>query len=679
MPGTSNLTEPREKNSSKISLSVDDLHISSSESDPFGGDNEDGDPDFEISNFIPKKNQKVDLQSSLSDSSSSSQDVTKKRKTRKRLSNPDNWQRNKIKRQRNSGKAYTDWKGKERPEKKIKASCTCRLKCVEKINEERRSVIFKAFWDLKDINRQRDYISKYVQCNRKARNRKRKPEDQEEQDEHDNNSRRTFTYIYYLPTEISRVQVCKIYFLNTLGISAQTVRTVFNKMSSAGNVTEDRRGKACKNSMLDESVKQSVRDHINMFQTIDSHYCRQKTERKYLPPTLNVSKMFTLYEEYCLENNVIKKATEGMYRHIFTTEFNMSFFLPKKDLCDVCHKYENSLPEGKLIMEEEYQRHIENKSLARNLKNADKEKAKEHASFCAAVFDLQQVLAVPKTEVGVAYYKLKMSTFNFTVFNLASKEAFCYMWHECIGKRGSSEIGSCLLLFIEHHVRNGITEFSFFSDNCPGQNRNKFLFSLYNYVTQKYSIKIQHTFLERGHTQSEGDSVHSVIEKAARNIPVYTPDQWYTLVRTSKRKNPYVVIEMGQENIFDLKMLQQKTSLNWDKNETNEKVYWNQIKMVKTSPEDTNIIFYKDSYKDEPMFKKIFILKRGRKSIQVNMKEIQLQQLYKELIPLTKKKYEHLRFLCDKNAILRPYHTFFQNLPFGEHIREPNASDDDDN
>lgn len=649
--------------------------MSSSESDPYGGDDEDLDPDFKISDQIPRKN-RVDLDESVSDSSTSSLQPKKKQKTRKRLINQDNWKRNKIKTLRNSGKAYTDWKGKNRPEKKIKAPCrNCRLKCTEKISEEQRNIIFKAFWELKDINRQRDYISKYVHCNKKARNRKR---NNEETDENENNiSRRTFTFLYYLPNETSNVQVCKIFFLNTLSISSQTVRTVFNKMSSVGNITEDRRGKATKNSLLDESVKQSVRNHINMFETIDSHYCRQKTSRKYLPPTLNISKMFTLYEEYCLEKSIEKKATESMYRHIFSTEFNLSFFLPKKDLCDICHEYESSNHEEKLVIQEEYQQHIANKNLARKLKDTDKEKAQKNASFCAAVFDLQQVLSAPKTEVGLAYYKLKMSVYNFTVFNLASKEAFCYMWHECIGKRGSSEIGSCLLLFIKQQVQNGVTEFSFFSDNCPGQNRNKFLFSLYNYLTQKYGIKIRHTFLQRGHTQSEGDSVHSVIEKAARNVPVYTPDQWYTLVRTSKRKNPYVVIEMSQENIYDLKKLQQTTSLNWEKNECNEKICWNQIKTVQTDPELPNTILYKDSYKDEDAFKKLNILKKGRKLLEVENKEVQLQQLYKELIPLTKKKYEHLQFLCDKKVILSQYHIFFRNLPFNEQYnRETNDSDD---
>lgn len=456
-----------------------------------------------------------------------------------------------------------------------------------------------------------------------------------------------------------------------------TVRTVFNKMGSTGHVTEDRRGKAHKNSLLDESVKQSVRDHINMFETINSHYCRNKSERKYLPATLNISKMFTLYEEYCSENNIDKIATETMYRHIFVTEFNLSFFIPKKDLCEDCNKYENSLPDEKLEMEEKYQQHIENKNLARNLKNADKEKSKINASFCSAVFDMQQVLQVPKTEVGVAYYKLKLATFNFTVFELASKKGYCYMWHECIGKRGSSEIGSCLILFIEHHIRNGVKKFSFFSDNCPGQNRNKFLFSLYNYLTQRHSIIIQHTFLEKGHTQNEGDSMHSVIEKSARNIPVFTPDQWYTLVRTSKRKNPYAVIEMTQENIFDLKKLQQKTSLNWEKNEMNERVNWNQLKIIKTNPEEPHVIFYKTGYKDEDGFKKLCLLRKGRKSMEFNVKEICLQRLYNALLPLNKKKYDHLQYLCRKHVILPAYHNFFNNLPFGENVRVADVSDDD--
>lgn len=180
--------------------------MSSSESDQFGGDDEDADPDYEI-NLNPQRNRFL----RISHSSDTSPDQEEKKKTRKRKRNPESWRRNEIKRLRNSGAAYKDWNGKQRPEKKIKATCTnCRLKCSEKINEEHRNSIFKAFWDFRDINRQRDYISKYVHCSKKARNRKRQV--QNEDNEHDGNSRRSLTFTYYLPVETSKTQVCKTFF-----------------------------------------------------------------------------------------------------------------------------------------------------------------------------------------------------------------------------------------------------------------------------------------------------------------------------------------------------------------------------------------------------------------------------------------------------------------------------------
>lgn len=195
------------------------------------------------------------------------------------------------------------------------------------------------------------------------------------------------------------------------------------------------------------------------------------------------------------------------------------------------------------------------------------------------------------------------------------------MWYECLGKRGSSEIGSCLLLFIQHYIQNGIKKFSFYPDNCSGQNRNKFLFSLYNFVSQKYSIKIRHTYLEKGHTQSEGDSVHSVIERAARPIPIYTPDQWSTVVRTAKKKQPlYIVNELNQENIFDLKELQVQSTMNWDRDEENEKVYWNKIKIIEVSHCLPNILLFKESYNKDTPFKKINLTKKDGNQLRLTFR-----------------------------------------------------------
>ncbi|KAJ8949696.1 hypothetical protein NQ314_008159 [Rhamnusium bicolor] len=608
--------------------------------------------------------------------SNGNDDRKKVKLVRKKQKHPEEWRRNVIKKCKNSGKSYVNWKGKNIPSRNMKAPCrNCRLKCTEKIDSESRKEIFTNYWALSDVNRQRDYIARFVEFKPKSRNRKRTHRYECEVEE---GSRRVMTFFYFLPNKdnTGKIKVCKKFFLNTLDISSQVIKTVRNKMGNSGQIEEDKRGRVARNSKVSDETKRCVRRHINSFEAVDSHYCRKNSNRLYLPPTLSVSKMYDLYLEFCKDNSISEIASESIYRQIFTHEFNISFFSPKKDLCDICHKYMTSDANEKFLIQEEFDKHLENKNLARDKKNIDKERASKELSFCAAVFDLQQILPVPKTDVGLAYYKLKLSNYNFTVYSLGTKDCYCYMWHECIANRGSSEIGSCLLLFITNQIKNnGVKEFSFYSDNCVGQNRNRFIFALYNYLSQKYQIIIRHTFLERGHTQNEGDSAHSVIERAAKNIPIYTPDQWITLVRTARRNKPYHVQEITQENVYDLKDLLQKSTLNWEKDEINEKVLWQKIRIVESNVEFPNILLFKYEYSEEH-YKKINLLQKGRKRIEATViNAMVLKQLYTKSLPITKKKYEHLMFLCKKGAITPQYHCFFEDLP---HTTETQVSDSED-
>lgn len=234
---------------------------------------------------------------------------------------------------------------------------------------------------------------------------------------------------------------------------------------------------------------------------------------------------------------------------------------------------------------------------------------------------------------------------------------------------------SCLLKFVESHVKKGVQEFSFFSDNCSGQNRNKYLFAMYSYLSQKYIIKIRHTFLEPGYTQNEGDCVHSVIEKAARNIPIYTPEQWYSVVRTAKRKAPfYEVCELSQKDVFDLKKLQSEIAINFDKDVENRKVFVSKFKILQFDPEFPNFLFFKLNYEDD-QFTKLNLIEKGRRSLKdLNINIIELKPIFTKKIPIQKKKYDHLQFLCGKGAITSHYHDYFKQLPF----TTGNEEDDDD-
>ncbi|CAG9816238.1 unnamed protein product [Phaedon cochleariae] len=638
-----------------------------SEEDPYNTD--------EDSDYVPTEEEENDdrnertMEGSEERTEKEMEPTMKIQRTRKRRADPKNWRRNVIKRLKNTGKEYKNWKGNTVSGRKLKPPCpgTCRLKCSMKWSETNRQDIFDDFWHLGDITLQRNFISKYVDYNIKSRERISIKSGEEHQ-----GSRRQFTFVYHLPNfdkKSGRIQVCQTFFLNTLSISHQMVKTVGKKVENTPGIVEsDLRGKIKCNSRLPDEVKQSVRSHIDNFQPIESHYCRKNSSKTYLPSTLNITKMYELYSKYCQENN-LPMAKECIYRKIFCEEYNISFFQPKKDQCGLCTNYNNSNENEKCEMQENFNSHVQNKNLARENKENDKERAKVDKQFCAAVFDLQQV---PKIEVGEAYYKRKLSTYNFTIYDLGQNKGICYMWYESVAARGACEIGSFLYMFLIDGIKSGIREFSLYSDNCAGQNRNRFIYSLYFYVSHKYKVIINHKFLESGHTQNEGDSVHSVIERASKSIPLYTPGQWYTLARTACRKSPYKIIEVSQDNVYDLKDLLQNTTINWDKGTDNEKVKWNQIKLIRTDTQNDGFLFFKYNYSDE-QFSTINLLKKGRKAISYP-EEYELKILRSKHLPISKEKYNDLIFFCNKNAIPKEYHNFFMNLHFS---RTTNQQEDD--
>lgn len=68
--------------------------------------------------------------------------------------------------------------------------------------------------------------------------------------------------------------------------------------------------------------KDIIRDHIKMFPCRESHYFKNKFNRKYfLNPDLSISTMYGLYKNHCTENN-LNILSEFMYRKIFVEKFN---------------------------------------------------------------------------------------------------------------------------------------------------------------------------------------------------------------------------------------------------------------------------------------------------------------------------------------------------------------------
>lgn len=192
------------------------------------------------------------------------------------------------------------------------------------------------------------------------------------------------------------------------------------------------------------------------------------------------------------KNGAENFATISHYRKIFNEDFKIKFHKPKKDQCDECTAYKNSTDQQKENMEPAFQKHIDNKNGARKEMNSDKELAQRDKTVCVVNVDLQKVLSLPKAEISCLYYKRKVSVYNFTIFNMASHEGFCFVWDEPTGKRGANEIASCIFSFLNDMSVKGYKKFIFWSDNCGGQNRNQYLFSMYIYAAKLLKIEITH-------------------------------------------------------------------------------------------------------------------------------------------------------------------------------------------
>lgn len=381
---------------------------------------------------------------------------------KKRQKHKENWtiiQRKKLK---NEGKAYENYKGKQIAEKSLGETCgkTCRYKCTENIDANQREKIFTKFWKLGDRKKHWEFVIKYSKKVPKGRNTT-------EETKH----KRENTFVYYLPnSEKEPKRVCRKMFLSTISSGERIVTTAWKKYDGEIAVAEDKRGKyEHRPRVIDDMMVQSVKDHVNSIDRVESHYTRKDSKKLYLNNITSTAQMFRLYEEWCgwYPGKYTNKANKRQYRDIVNANFNLAFHLPKKDRCDICHVFDNN----EFPNEEEKQRfieHKEHKKKARALKNADKADGSTNEKLVVATFDFQKVLQTPHGEVSTFYYKRKLNAFNFTVYDVNKKAAVCYMWHEVIAKKGANEVSSCLYAFIKENAEKEVEEFRFWSNNCAG-------------------------------------------------------------------------------------------------------------------------------------------------------------------------------------------------------------------
>lgn len=99
-----------------------------------------------------------------------------------------------------------------------------------------------------------------------------------------------------------------------------------------GVIESDQRGKHKNRPFkVPDNLKNDARAHISSFPTMESHYCREHSQKKYLEEGLSIARMYRMYQMQLKDKGETNCVSRQMYTNIFNTEFNYSFFKPKKD------------------------------------------------------------------------------------------------------------------------------------------------------------------------------------------------------------------------------------------------------------------------------------------------------------------------------------------------------------
>ncbi|KAJ8365576.1 hypothetical protein SKAU_G00144070 [Synaphobranchus kaupii] len=127
------------------------------------------------------------------------------------------------------------------------------------------------------------------------------------------------------------------------------------------------------------------------------------------------------------------------------------------------------------------------------------------------------------------------------------------VWHEGIAHRGSVEVASCLMKWVQFSfaplVKPKERKLVIFSDRCCGQNNNWRMLNLMALLTSMgYFTEIEHKFMVSGHSFLPCDRSFAIIEKRRKVSTLHTPEDFTEMIIQSKQEHPFRVMQMKSED-----------------------------------------------------------------------------------------------------------------------------------
>ncbi|EDS38009.1 conserved hypothetical protein [Culex quinquefasciatus] len=471
-------------------------------------------------------------------------------------------------------------------------------------------------------------------------------------------------------------------FKSTFDVGDATIRTIAQQLSN-GMPTDDGRLTNKSNKIVDPKHVEFIRTHIQSFPASESHYNVAKSEKMYYNSDLNLSIMYRLYKTEC--EGKYEPVCYDTYRLIFKP-MKISFRKPRVDTCGECDKLflQAKLSEGeqKEQILAQHAEHRKKGDLIYQEKSKDMQLAKSAVDICCAAFDLEKQLPTPSLTCGKAFYARQLYTYNLTVYQTleGNNSSDCYLWNETQAKRGSQEIGSCVLQHLES-LPATVQKVIYYSDRSGGQNRNKnivFMFMLFieRCKAMNRNLVIEHKFMQTGHSHMECDAIHGAIERAKKrnSTNIETPHDWATFISAIYRTTPIRVHELDQCEILALKSLKQRYKIP-KKNMLGDPLKFGDIMVLRYNTNCPGLVNYKYHVSDE--FYRCFKL-LPTEEVMRGINHIVLSPAFFEPVPIPDVKLKDLQKLMPFIKQKDFYTSFLKKLVPGKRGRRAACNIRDD-
>ena len=418
----------------------------------------------------------------------------------------------------------------------------CKRRCKENISESQRRKINQKVNSMSLSGRRQWYIM-YVKGNDIKGRRK-------ENQKPGTNHKKTKIYEWSLPGEnMSKVTVCKGFFLTTLGFSPSTAEQVIRVVQTADVCSDEgRSGGHLPGNKVD---RYAIKDHIWKYHPMRHHYrYRHAPNRLYLPADITIQMMYDAF----LENPDTKSCSYETFRKV-VEEMNIGFTTLSGEECSRCSVHMQHMADQHNVTSKEanfhddkcdqckkHKGHMAEAKIARDAYRADADTPSEDGSVCFSA-DMMRVFMLPQLPLKEAFFTPKLSCFNETFALLmpyerqdskAKKQKMqklntCVVWHDGLAGRGSEEVAAAFYLFLTTTCRD-VKHVILWADNCAAQQKNWVLMTTLlqaihspNTGTETISIK----YLEPGHTSMSADAIHQVVSKNLKRLGMVQDIQDY--------------------------------------------------------------------------------------------------------------------------------------------------------